>query len=419
MRLYDTFVRGGFCILGYDTIRLRSIPLDDELAKNIEKEVIRREGVDMKTGEILYRITAGQLEGSYDSRLSLQVKNQEWIRDELTGKTRLKNCLPYLSIECSIHKILAGHNCWGAPNDFQLCVYYMIDFVKKALNIDLPMWDTWRVERVDYAKTFLLPSSNAIEEYFRALELLEFSRRTINRYGYHSLHIGGTTTTVKFYHKGVEFQKNDRKRLRSQGVETQKLFEIQNKANHILRVEVGIKDRKLRYDFESKGGKRGVYADMITDDYVQAVWEKEINRLVKEVFTENELIRDSDKVFDRLKTYFMDKPRTAKSVYDTWIKLKTLGESKTKSMMSKPTYYRHVNFLKELGCSWLDDLDLNNYGELPHDFTPTNNKYELVCELLEVWKNMKWYRQNVDLKKEHSREIWRENKKRTMQQGMA
>eukprot|EP01035_Chromulina_nebulosa_P011614 gene11615-15520_t len=35
----------------------------------------------------------------------------------------------------------------------------------------------------------------------------------MQKYGNESIFVPGTTTTIKLYHKGPEFQKNDRKRL--------------------------------------------------------------------------------------------------------------------------------------------------------------------------------------------------------------
>ncbi|WP_144675089.1 phage/plasmid replication protein [Desulfitobacterium sp. LBE] len=131
---------------------------------------------------------------------------------------------------------MLGHNVFGGPLDFSTSVKWLINFLNESFknyavwSPVLPPWDEWRVFRVDVAEVFNLGSFEAVEEWFRGVNFANFPRRTVNKYAMSGLYASGRTTTVKAYHKGVEFAKHDRKRLyRYLGLD--KLNELQNFAN--------------------------------------------------------------------------------------------------------------------------------------------------------------------------------------------
>lgn len=353
-----------------DTIVIESPSISPEIENIIEQFCVKNQGVEIGTGDILYSFTRGQLLGSFDSRISLQVKKDKWVSD-LRTKLRSgkhipvkKDCPPYLRVECSVHKAMAGHNVFGGPEDFQSSVKWLVMFLNDMLQINLPVYDSWTVYRVDFAQVYDLGSYEAVEEWFRGVNASTFPRRQVNRYGVTGLYAAGSTTAVKFYHKGVEFAKHDRKRV-SKWLPPKMLNDLQLHANNLLRVEVEIKSRKLKSDF----GEQSPLVSEVTTDYLEKIYEKEVSRLIRDSAKESEICRTAQAVEQRL--YSRHTTELSSVLLGTWYRLATLGEEFVKKTMPKPTFYRHRKFLQEAGVSWIEtDVILKEYSRVPAGFTP-------------------------------------------------
>ncbi|WP_144675083.1 phage/plasmid replication protein, II/X family [Desulfitobacterium sp. LBE] len=184
----------------------------------------------------------------------------------------------------------------------------------------------------------------------------------------------GRTTTVKAYHKGVEFAKHDRKRLyRYLGLD--KLNELQNFANQILRVEVEIKSLKLRNDF----GELPLVSE-ITQDYLSNIYEKEVFKLLRDSVEEAKVCRTAQAVEKRL--YASYSSATAGALLGTWYRLATLGEQFVRNHLPKATFYRHRKQLLDVGVSWIEtDVILKEYGKVPFGFTPSIRDSRRVADI--------------------------------------
>jgi len=369
----------------YDTIALKSPYLTENQVSEIYRLAKEKEGMNLKitsrldwgTGELDYKLTTGKLLGSFDSRISVRVDDTEY-RVCKTGQEIVKsmgckcgNKLPervktdnYIYIEASVHKVLLGHNIFGGPIVFSEAVRQLIDIVQELIGVELPACEEWRVMRVDVAEVFLLHSFEAVEEFFKGLQLVRFPRREKNKstYGQHGMNFNGSTTSVKLYHKGVEFWKHDRKRL-GRYIDEKSLLELIEIANRILRVEVEIKRRKLSYDFGDIP-----LVSKLTDEYLNNIYDSEIKKLLKEG-EEMEIVRDAYAVERRLNEVYNSK--LAGILLGTWMKLTTLGESHYKSNTPYRTYKRHIKQLRDAGVSWLNtDVRLEGKRLVPVDFKP-------------------------------------------------
>src|SRR3990167_1080820 len=100
--------------MAYDTVKLRSPFLDPSIMARIEAQCILRSGMHMGTGEVLYELHAGELLGSWDSRIAIKPMHEEHVCDK-NGVTRYAPCEPYLIVEASVHKAMLGHNVYGGP----------------------------------------------------------------------------------------------------------------------------------------------------------------------------------------------------------------------------------------------------------------------------------------------------------------
>lgn len=362
-----------------DTIGLESPTIPECLAQRIESQSILRRAVDMVSGELLYQLTSCQLEGSYDSRIHISVKRErfqsiqtvDYIREvDSLGKghkrrvqTVLVSCEPYLYLEGSVHKALLGHNVFGGTADFQVVAYWLLGRVGDLLGVDLLGLGQWVVRRCDVAECFQLDSFSAVQEYFRGLNSAEYPRRPVTRYGASGIYAPGYITTVKMYHKGVEFLKHDRPRL-SKRLSIEQLTELQEQANLIVRTEVEIKARKFVYDFG-----RLLQIGEVDQKYLDRIYDEGVRKLLKEGEDHVKVVRSAVNVERRL--YNVYSSRQAGVLLGTWYRLSAMGESRVKEQLPERTFYRHRRLLKMAGCGWLGtDVTVRNLSLVPQDFVP-------------------------------------------------
>lgn len=351
-----------------DTVKAISPPLDEETAHAAEMGLTLKLAVAMSSGEQLYAITSEALSGTYDARVSVRLLRE---RIKVLGRTItsagqrpqtvLESCAPYLSIECSVHKQMEGHNITGGPSDLLAAVRWLVDHVGHLLGgVKLPDGADWVLERVDVTECYAL-SFEAIQEYIGTLNNASYPRRKVHRYGSEAIFAPGSWSSVKVYHKGPEFAKHDRQRLLKL-LEKSDVVELQDKANGIMRVEVGIHAEQLKADF----GKKPCVKD-VSMEYLQRVHDTQVAKLLREGKSEMRTVRNTEEVSRRL--YSMYSAAQAGPLFATWVRLATLGEREAKLGLSRPTWYRHRKQLEEAGCSWNGtDIQITKTS-IPEGFT--------------------------------------------------
>lgn len=371
-----------------DTVKLASPPLGDREAERIERACVLRSAVEIATGEVQYSLTTGSLEGSYDDRVSVRVEREEWVTMAPTGRagamsrpvTMKQPCAPYLVMEGSIHKALMGHNVYGGPLPPVLSCCWFVDDVAARLGVSLPEADDWTVQRIDWAEAFELPSFEAVQEYISGLNMAQFPRRDVIRFGEESLMSPGRTTAVKVYHKGPEFYAHDRRRLRNY-LGDGELCVLQDRAHRILRLETSIKARKLADDF---GGKPLVV--QVTRDYLERVHDREAGRLLKEAQSEVETVRTHREVSSRLREKYDD--RLANTLFGTWMQLAALGEAEVRRHMPRATFFRQRKQIADAGVSWqaADVRIVPRCSSIPSGFSPIRADRHRLTEEAEAVK---------------------------------
>lgn len=366
-----------------DTIRLRSPYLTEEVAEAIERQMVRLERVNLATGEVHYALTRNTLPGSYSDKVSVQIERSELRADthvvaELLRQRELSSrrrplpvrvpTPPYIVMEGSVHKAMAGHNVYGGPCAFGPSCRWFVGDVARRLGVDLPPAGAWEVQRTDWAEVYDLGSFEAVQEFIAGLNSASYPRREAGRYAEHSLHVPGYTTTVKFYHKGVEFAGNDANKLRGY-MSPERLEELQGLANRLLRVEVAVKLRKLRADFQ----RDKVRVDDVTAEYLESVHDLETRRLLKEGQSEMETVRRLRDVDARLRAVYGND--LGSGLFSTWTRFATLGEQEARKNMPRRTYYRHKKQLTEAGCSWhvSDVVLIRASSAVPAGFSPVRS----------------------------------------------
>lgn len=347
-----------------DTIRIKSPYLSLSDVEKIRPACELRQAVKLSTGQLIYEFTSGELLGSYDYRIRFSLSNEGYIFNSDLGVPEKCKTDWYIIIECSVSKLLHGHNLFASTRDVSVAVAYVVDLCSRLLDVELPEFHEWEILRLDYSKNFDLGSEFVVRSYIRTLFNSEFPRRIgrRNTYGDSSIYFSGTTTTVKFYAKGPEFRAHDAKRLKKGVVSVDELTELNDLASRLLRVEVQVNEKKLDYDF-----KRSVFCFDLTEEYLEKLYKNEVEKVVKCMDSKN-IVRDAISVRKRLiELYGTNK---GNSILGTWYQLTTLGEEATRSSMSKATYYRHRRALIDAGVSWLgSDVCLSD-SIIPADFQP-------------------------------------------------
>ncbi len=393
-----------------DTVKLQSPYLEASVASRIRRQAVRRSAEDLGTGELLYELTTASLKGSWDSRVSLRVMREEWVPMEARvlgnlpigadgrpikrAPMVLRPSEPYVLLEGSVHKALMGHNVYGGPEGLQASCEWLCADVGDRLGVELPGGSEWLVRRADWAECYELPDFEAVEEYVWGLNSAEYPRRSVARYGRESIFSGGRTSAVKAYHKGLEFAKHDRKRLKSL-LEADDLDQLQHLANRLVRWEISVKAPKLDADHSGKPSVRELSAD-----YLRDLHYREVRRLVREGEAEVKTVRKQKQVRDRLLEVY-DR-RKAGLLLGTWHQLVTLGEQQTRDVMRVPdsadphrTFRRHKQLLIAAGVSWIgsDVVILPTRSSLPDDFSPTvGSPYRIAGEADTVRRKLAPYR---------------------------
>lgn len=280
---------------------------------------------------------------------------------------------------------MVGHNVYGGPCDFKKSVKFLIQLVEKLIEMELPTWERWEVRRVDVSEVFILPSFESVVEWFRGINNASYPRREVDRFGLHGLYAKASTTAVKFYHKGVEFSKHDRKRLKRY-MDKQKINELQEKANVIIRTEVEIKPRKLIYDFGNTP-----LVGQVSDEYLNRVYDVEVKRILNEGVRGYKLVRSAQDVKQRLYSVYSN--QLAGNLMGTWYALSTLGDSALRGTIPDSTLRRHKKQLKDIGIEWKGTnviLRENQFNLVPQDFAPVRNDIRRSVEVCpEVYKKLK------------------------------
>lgn len=373
----------------YDTIVLKSPPIDNYTRDMLLTFCSKYESIELGTGEIKYTFTSGELEGSYDYRIRMNVDNRHWVKENTLTPQALEGYF-YIRIELSLHKLMNVHNVYGGPDCIKESCLFLYSFLEEITKIKLPDIMDWEVNRIDVAKIFVFKDKSICLKILKDLESNYYSRRKLAKYGTTLMYVGSATTD-KFYYKGDEFKTHDYKRLNKyinkqidllQGkgdnfdLEQHKLalFKINldkvlERAMRTVRFECEIKNRKLKELFNAEI----VTVKMLDDDILHEIMETSLRNIIKE--DENmDIVRRSDLVKERLDSTY--NARLSNVLYSVWTKIVQFGEEQTKKEMSKTTFYRVRKQLLDAGVSWsCTNVNLRQISIVPNDFTFLNDKY--------------------------------------------
>lgn len=355
-----------------DTIWLVSPYVPDEVAIKIQNQSTWKYAVDKKTGTIQYEIVTGSMEGSYDSRISVDINRLHWIYDFRTEKAVQVSCNPWILIKCSLPKILIGNNVLQIANDFNDQVQVILNIVSKFYGVKLPDYTNWKVKEIHYSENFIMESKQEAKEWIMNLQAVTYPRRDFDKHKDNGIYFATRSTTFKIYHKGDDFRKHDKSRLKKR-LDIMQVIDLEELADKIIRVEVEIHKRKLVDDFKeltyninkrmNNTDIRYPYNDlpflfMINEMYLNEMFDNEIRKVFKIAEGDMKMYNKYDVVAQRL--YGMYETSLANSLLNFWSMASVKGDKNIKTMFKESTYYKYKKKLKNAGITWIgSDLKID------------------------------------------------------------
>lgn len=328
-----------------DTISVISDAISEDLAKELEKFVLRKQAIH--NGNILYSFDMIPYIGSYTNKVNIVVSREKYIYNEYRRIAEKISCKPYIRLEGSLHKFFLGHNCFGGSNNINYMFKNMINKIECDLNLKnkLPYWEDWIIKRIDYAKIYRLNSQEEVVTYFNSLHNVTYPRGKVTYYAGESLYRGGRTTAIKIYNKMNEYIKHDYKIWKKLSLE--RAEDIRKRTKGIIRIEVEIKNNKFKYDYG-----REIKIKELDIRYLEKVYNEEIRRLLNE----GEEMKKELKNNAQVRLYLQNKCSESefKILYAFYNDLSINGKDVVRSSTSKTTFYRNLKKLRNLGINYIN-----------------------------------------------------------------
>lgn len=347
-----------------DTVCLVSPPIANDLFIELEKVILRKKAI--YKGNIVYSFDTIPYINTYQRKININVLDEKWVYNSITGTAEKIKCKKYIKIEGSLHKYFLGHNCYGGSDNL---IYQFSNMLKKIkidleLKLEFPCAENWIIDRIDYARIYRLKNNEYVENYFNSFQNIHYPRGQVLVKQGESIYRAGRTTTIKAYNKLAEFKKHDYKWWKKYAPKEAEL--IKNNTEGIIRYEVEIKKRKLKYDFN-----KDVLVKDIDVKYMRNVLEVELKRLLNEGEYMRKELKDNEKV--RLFLFNVLEKNQFNVVYGFYNDLAINGYEIVRKSMPKSTFYKRLNILKKYGINYKNtniSLNINNYEFNPFTAMP-------------------------------------------------
>ena len=379
-----------------DTVKLKRPLLDEREASLIEAQVQTMTKTDNASETELFRFVGGNLEGSFSNNIAVNVKREVFKRIPASGGQKAQSIVvpcgwgfypdgrpeprPFLTVEGSVHKAMVGHNVHGGPLDPVAASWWYAAHVCGRLGINFGTLADWRCLRVDWAECYNFGSFEAVEEFLRSMKLASYPRRRPNIYEGEVMFPSSNVTT-KFYHKGLEFQRNGLKSsAKNSGREqAEKLLGL---ANGILRTEITVKSKRLK--LEATSGHAEMPVVNLQREWLEALHDTEVSRVFHEGKADMKSVRTHEAVNARLRDVY--DVRLAELLFGVWMQFAALGEKEYRKKVPVRTFYRQRKQLADAGITWIgSDIGIVKSNVIPLDFSfRRDSPYRMTQELPEV-----------------------------------
>lgn len=359
-----------------DTIDIYSEKISPELyAELLTKSVIKtaRHQIEDKV-HILYEFANCTYQNSYSSKILISLCTEKWIYNERLKIAEKITCSPYLRIVGSLHKFFLGTNVFGGSDNLKYQVLFLLNSIEKDMELIniLPGYDSWFINRIDYAKIYNVGTQKNVLEYFNSLQNVKYPRSKTLYFEGESIYKGGRATSIKIYNKMAEYKRNDYKRWKK--MHEEKANAILDASAPLIRCEVEIKKPKLQYDFK----KQEIKLNEINKKYMDKIYKIEIYRMLNEGEEMNK-IKNNAQVRMILQNQLSSE--MSRLVYGFYNDLCLNGYKAVKETLPKTTYYRYQKILKELGINYINHDIKNENVVYFNPLTAQSYDLDLICDL--------------------------------------
>jgi hypothetical protein len=376
-----------------DTVKLKRPLVDEREAALIEAQVQTMTKTDNASEMELFRFVGGNLKGSFETNIAVNVKRETFKRIPACGDQKAQSIVvpcgwdrgqprPFLTIEGSVHKAMVGHNVHGGPLDPVAASWWYAAYVCGLLGVNVGDFADWLCLRVDWAECYNFGSYEAVEEFLRSMMLASYPRRFPKTYPGEILFPSSNVST-KFYHKGKEFA--DNKCLKSYArisnrEEAEKLLGL---ANGILRTEITVRSKRLKQEAAMPGHAEMPVVDL-TREWLEALHDTEVSRVFHEGKADMKSVRTHDAVNVRLHEVYDE--GLARILFGVWMQLSALGEKEYRKKVPVRTFYRQRKQIADAGITWIgSDIGIVKSNVIPLDFSfRRDSPYRMTQELPEV-----------------------------------
>lgn len=347
-----------------DTVVLCNRKLPFEMLETVKETLTARYGVNPVSGEVSYVLFSGK--GAFPESggtYSCTIRSSRYIRGEGDTAPVKRDCYPEILIEASLHKAMLGHNVHGGPTEWLPSIRYLLHEIGKDTGTDLLSTELgdWMVRRVDVAEVFDLGSEKAVKLWLRSLRDREFPRRTLHWWDW-GLMADGSTTCLRAYAKGEEFDAVGRKQAR-QRYEPEEVKALGDHARRLLRIEVEIKRGLLDDAFEHIPSVLD-----IREDWLNGLFDDEWGKFVRESrHPEGTLVTDALEVRERLRERYGNRVGV---LFPAWACMASLGEEGLRDVVSRSTFYKLRHDLEAAGVAWIGTTLYHGMAASPIHFVP-------------------------------------------------
>jgi hypothetical protein len=268
-----------------------------------------------------------------------------------------------IEISGSPARLGQSNNVFGS-GDILECFSRMVSWASECMLLDLPLEPLlWRCTRVDVTQNYDLGDAASVRQalnYLRHAEGGRYQVKTSSESVYWSS--SSRLRAGKAYHKGPHMR-----------------YQVAKEQAMLLPWQLNACDRLLR--LELKLG--GQFWRERTDKKWYSWTEMDFDRVHAEYFEQfvgNVEIMEADNILERLKEIAPTRGQ-ALAAYRTWVLIRELGIESTRSMIPRPTWYRHKKLLKDAGLSWADFQARN--------VVPFRRKIIVLGEPVRSWDQLK------------------------------
>jgi len=350
-----------------DTVRFRT-PINGNQKKLVEQIGRRTESYDMATGEIYYSFTNVNLKGSWETSIQLKVNEKVMINSKQYYM---------LYVECSLHKLILGHNCYGGSDDLRKQLVYLQDILFKELYIFIDLKEI-TITRIDYAYVWKLKNQQQSINFIKQLHKVPYRGKTPKPWKTSSFW-KLTNWSMKVYDKLADFQTHDMKKSNF----TQKFY---NELPGILRFEITFRKKKL----EDLHKKKNLQLEDINILLLKEFVDEKILYIEEFIGDKKDYNRLNtfEKVMNTLNNSKTLKKGMASRLLTTYTIINNIGLDGYQNMTKQnTTYYRHVKLLKQHGIDVANgtiDLKTKYVQKLyPEDFKMSESKYKIESQDLD------------------------------------